>query len=95
MEGALLGLLGVALGTVLGVCLSYPMVVNGLDFSDSFGEGMSNAGVVMSTTVYSAWDVPRMAFFAFACFVVTFLAATWPAWKVSRMEPVKALRNQG
>lgn len=94
MEGGLLGFLGVVVGTLLGVLLSYPMVVNGLDFSESFGEGMSNGGVVMATTVYSAWDVPRMAFFAFACFFVTFLAAVWPAWKVSRMEPVKALRSQ-
>jgi ABC-type lipoprotein release transport system permease subunit len=95
VEGALLGFFGVLLGSLLGVALSYPIVVNGLDFSESMGEGMSNAGVVMSTIIFGAWDIPRMAVFGFACFVVTFLAAIWPAWKVSRLEPVKALRNQG
>jgi len=95
VEGALLGFFGVCMGSLLGVGLSYPIVVSGLDFSESMGEGMSNAGVVMSTIVYGAWDIPRMVVFAFACFVVTFLAAIWPAWKVSRLEPVKALRNQG
>jgi ABC-type lipoprotein release transport system permease subunit len=95
VEGALLGFFGVCMGSLLGVGLSYPIVVNGLDFTESMGEGMSNAGVVMSTIVYGAWDIPRMLVFGFACFVVTFLAAIWPAWKVSRLEPVKALRNQG
>ena len=86
--------LGVLLGSLLGAAFSYSLVVNGLDFSDSMGEGMSTSGVVMATHFYGAWDIPRMITFAIACFIVTFIAAIWPAWKVSRLEPVKALRNQ-
>ena len=95
LEGALLGFFGVLLGSLIGAALSYSTIVNGLDFTESMGEGMSNAGVVMATHFYGAWDIPRMIFFAIACFIVTFIAAIWPAWKVSRLEPVKALRNQG
>jgi len=95
VEGALLGFFGVLLGSLLGAAFSYSLIVNGLDFSDSMGEGMSTSGVVMATHFYGAWDIPRMIIFAIACFIVTFIAAIWPAWKVSRLEPVKALRNQG
>jgi len=93
-EGIVLGAVSIVLGTLLGAVLVWPMKEYGLDFSESYGEGMSNAGVVMSMVVYAAYNWPRMIAFGFAGFLLTVVAAIWPAWKVSQLTPVEALRDQ-
>ncbi len=94
LEGAVLGALSILIGSALGAALVWPLVEYGLDFSESMGEGMSSGGVVMSTVMYSSYNWPRMIVFGIGGFFLTLIAAVWPAWKVSTMEPVPAMRQQ-
>jgi len=94
LEGAVLGFLSIIIGTGLGAAMTWPMVEYGIDFSEEYGEGMTNAGVVMSMVVHSSYNWPRMIVFGIGGFFLTLLAAAWPAWKVSTMEPVPAMRQQ-
>jgi len=94
LEGAVLGAISILIGTALGAALTWPMAEYGLDFSESMGEGMSSGGVVMSTVFYSSYNWPRMIVFGIGGFFLTLIAAIWPAWKVSTMEPVPAMRQQ-
>ena len=94
LEGAVLGFISIIIGTGLGAALTWPMVEYGIDFSEEYGEGMTNAGVVMSMVIHSSYNWPRMIVFGIGGFFLTLLAAAWPAWKVSTMEPVPAMRQQ-
>jgi ABC-type lipoprotein release transport system permease subunit len=94
LEGAVLGAFSIIIGTGLGVALTWPMVEYGIDFSEEYGEGMSNAGVIMSMVIHSSYNWPRMIVFGIGGFFLTLLAAAWPAWTVSTLEPVPAMRQQ-
>lgn len=94
LEGAVLGAVSILIGTALGAALTWPLVEYGIDFSESMGEGMSSGGVVMSTIIHSSYNWPRMIVFGIGGFFLTLIAAVWPAWKVSTMEPVPAMRQQ-
>jgi ABC-type antimicrobial peptide transport system permease subunit len=94
LEGAVLGAVSILIGTTMGAAMTWPMVEYGIDFSESMGEGMSTGGVVMSTVIHSSYNWPRMIVFGIGGFFLTLIAAAWPAWKVSTMEPVPAMRQQ-
>jgi ABC-type lipoprotein release transport system permease subunit len=94
LEGAVLGALSILIGTGLGAALVWPMAEYGIDFHEAMGEGMSSGGVVMSTMLHSSYNWPRMIVFGIGGFFLTLIAAVWPAWKVSTMEPVPAMRQQ-
>ena len=94
LEGAVLGAISIIIGTAIGAALTWPMVEYGIDLSEEYGEGMSTGGIVMSMVIHSSYNWPRMIVFGIGGFFLTLLAAAWPAWKVSTMEPVPAMRQQ-
>jgi ABC-type lipoprotein release transport system permease subunit len=91
-EGLVLGLLGTALGALGGVLISWPIVVHGLDYSAWMGEAMEMEGIVMSSVMRAAWDPARMARYGLAAVMVTMLSAAYPAWYITRLKPVDAMR---
>lgn len=91
-EGLLLGVLGALLGMIGGGALSAWLVVVGLDQRDFVGENYSAAGVVLSGVIHGDVDPVRSVGAIVAAVVATTLAAAWPAWVVSRLTPVEALR---
>ena len=93
LEAAVLGAISIGLGTLLGIAVVWPAMTYGIDFSSQMGEGMSSGGIVMSAMLYPAYNLPRMVAFAVGGFGLTVLAALWPAWKVSRLTPVEAMRH--
>jgi ABC-type lipoprotein release transport system permease subunit len=93
LEASVLGVISIGLGTLLGIAVTWPAVTYGIDFSSQMGEGMSQGGIVMSAMLYPAYNLPRMAVFAAGGFCLTVLASVWPAWKVSRLTPVEAMRH--
>lgn len=94
LEGVILGVLAIGLGTIVGVLLVWPAAVYGIDLTRWMGEAMTSGGVVMSAKMYSVYNWPRMAAFAVGGFMLTVLASVWPAWKVSKLTPVEAMRHQ-
>jgi len=92
LEAAFLGVLGSLAGLVLGGALVAYLVSYGIDYSAYMGESLEMEGLVLSTHMFGAWDPDRMGTYVVATVVVTFLAGLYPAYHLSRLEPVEALR---
>ncbi len=93
LEGLLLGLIGAAAGLALGALFTWPTATYGLDFSSQMGEGMETVGVTVETVFYATWNWPRVGAYLVAGVLFTVLASAWPAWRVSRLRPVDAMRH--
>ena len=91
LEGAILGLLGFAIGLAVGGGLVAHFHTVGIDFS-----GQSNALQQMpglSDTLYPYLSLPRMLFLAVAVALVTVGASLYPAWKTAALQPLQAMRG--
>jgi len=94
LEGMVLGMLGAAAGLLLGLALSWHLVHHGLDYEAmGMGETMETGGVVIDALVLGAWDPARMVVYTCGAVVFCVLAAVYPAWSISRLRPVEALRH--
>ena len=96
LEAVALGLTGAATGTAIGVALVAWTHRTGVDFAKLTGGGPSELtamGVTFSMTFHPTLlpiDVVRVV----AAVVVTSLVASaWPALRVARLEPARALRD--
>jgi ABC-type lipoprotein release transport system permease subunit len=94
LEGLVLGLSGAALGLVGGSLLSIPLVNWGLDMSAALGgESYEAAGVAVSALIKGEWDPDRMLAYGAGAVVFTVAAALYPAWWVTHLTPVRAMRH--
>ena len=95
LEGLLLGLLGAMVGLLLGFAFSWPIVHYGLDYGAMMGGGdtMESGGILMDTVVHGVWDPVRMAIYFTGAVVFCICAAIYPAWTISKLRPVQALRH--
>jgi ABC-type lipoprotein release transport system permease subunit len=92
-EGLLIGLIGACLGLALGALLSWPLVAWGLDYRDVLGETYETGGVVLSGLIKGRWHPSRALSYAGVAVVMATLAALYPAWFVTRLQPVDAMRH--
>jgi putative ABC transport system permease protein len=83
-EGFLLGIIGTALGTL--IALGLIGILHEVTIPFSFGR---QENLVLAPTVGVADVVTTVALTV----VVAVLASLQPAWKASRMDPIKALRH--
>ena len=81
-EGLLLGVGGTALGTVISLAVIYALNVWKISFN--FGQ---QQGMLLSPSIGAA----DIAIIAGTVVLMALLASLQPAWKASRMDPVKAL----
>ena len=93
IEGTLLGFASAVLGTVLGTAFTYPLATSGLDFSQEMGETMMVEGVAMDALMFAQYAPERMVLYAGVAMVMTILASAWPAWRVTRMQPIEAIKH--
>jgi len=84
IEGFSLGILGALIGNIIGVSVVYILNIAKLTFN--FGR---QTGLILSPTV-SFTDI---AIISIIVIIVSVLASLQPAFKASRMEPIKALRH--
>jgi ABC-type lipoprotein release transport system permease subunit len=91
LEGAILGLFAVFLGAALGVGGTVPLVVWGIDYGDMM-QNMQSGGV-LDPVIRSDWAWDEMAFFCVASLVLTVAATIWPAWRVTQLTPLDAMRH--
>ncbi len=93
-EGMFLGIVGAIGGVLLAIAPASYMVFHGLDFSAFMGsETMETEGITMSVVMNGAFDPERMALYSGTAVLFTILAAIYPAWRVTRLQPVDAMRH--
>jgi lipoprotein-releasing system permease protein len=92
VQGSTIGLLGTALGVLVGIGLSWlaPYLLIGI-------EQLTNTDLLRSD-IYPVSDLPidnrwqDIAFIAVVALVLSFFASIYPAWKASKIQPAEALR---
>lgn len=93
-EAAFMGALGALLGLVLALPLVWHTATAGIDFSALMGDDLAVMGVFFDPIIYSdlgLWMLPY-AFGLGLC--ATLLAALYPAWSATRLDPAAALSQR-
>ena len=90
-EGALLGLLGGAVGTLVGAVLIAWLAVSGLDIASVYGD--LDIGYPVQDRIYTAFDAGALLFGWLLAVALAALASLYPAARASRLDPVEALRH--
>jgi putative ABC transport system permease protein len=84
IEGFSLGALGVIIGNLIGLILILILNLSGITFD--FGR---QKGLILRATI----DPIDVLLVSGIVILISVLASLQPAWKASRMEPIKALRH--
>jgi ABC-type lipoprotein release transport system permease subunit len=92
MEGALIGVVGAAIGCGLGLLLIFIVQqAGGLNF-----QTMANMGEItalMGSTIYPTVPLQTVVSRGLTVAVIAALASLYPAWQSSRQEPAEALHH--
>lgn len=91
LEGAILGLLGFAIGLAVGGGAVAHFNAVGIDFSGQSSALQQMPG--LSSTLHPYLSVRRMVLLAFAVALVTLGAALYPALKTANLVPLQAMRG--
>jgi ABC-type lipoprotein release transport system permease subunit len=89
LEGTMIGLVGVALGVVLGLALNGVQKVVGLDFT-AFSS-MSSYTALITDRIYPSWGVSKLLGRASTVAIIAALAAVIPAREAAQRDPAEAL----
>ncbi len=89
LEGALMGLVGVAAGVALGLLINGVTGRTGMDFAEF--SSMSTYMALISGKVYPTWGVDKLLQRALTVLIITTLAALYPAREAAQREPAEAL----
>ncbi len=91
MESLLLGLVGLALGTVLGVAITRSLGESGLDLGQYTAAMETMPGLSAMVYPLVRWD--HVALLAALVLLISLLPPLYPAWRAARLEPVQAIRG--
>ncbi|MBW1880182.1 MAG: ABC transporter permease [Deltaproteobacteria bacterium] len=90
-ETAALTCVAVLAGVPLGLALDAYLIFHGLDLT-SVMEGTSVVGVTWNPLMMGKFDGGKVITVIVGLFVISFLAAIWPAIRAARLKPVEAMR---
>jgi ABC-type lipoprotein release transport system permease subunit len=97
LEAVILGLIGVAIGSLFGSIVVLITAQTGIDYGALSGGGEGEAiafqGVNLSFYVYPVFKAQQILWGAIAVSITCILAAAWPATVASRLEPAEAMRS--
>ncbi len=92
-EAFWIGAIGVALGSVAGVGITWACAEYGLlDWSESIGAGMDFAGSTMAMVIRPVLEPLPAVRAALVVWLLTLMVGFYPAWRVSRLCPADAVR---
>jgi putative ABC transport system permease protein len=96
IESVALGLVGVTIGSLVGVALVFVTSKTGINYAALAGadvEDISFAGINVSYVIYPLIELRHVIFGVLAVTATSVLASTWPAMLAARLEPVEAMRS--
>lgn len=93
LESLLLAGVASLMGLIMGGGLDLLLVEYGLDFSVDGGKGLTYAGITLDPVIHGVIRPQGIIITVASVFIVTLLAALWPALRASRLEPVEAMRE--
>jgi lipoprotein-releasing system permease protein len=91
LEGALIGLVGAALGCALGAALIWWTGTVGIGLGGV--AGMGEIGALMGDRLYPTIGAGTLLSRGALVVAITALASLYPAWQASRSEPAVALHH--
>jgi ABC-type lipoprotein release transport system permease subunit len=89
LEGALLGLIGVGCGIVLGVALNFWLGRVGLDYSQF--SSMSQYMALITGRIYPTLGLEKLAQRGLTALIIAVLASFYPAHEAAQNEPAQSL----
>jgi ABC-type lipoprotein release transport system permease subunit len=89
LEGALMGLVGLAFGVVLGVLFNYLFSRIGFDYS-AFSS-MTSYTALISGRIYPSLGLEKLAQHGVLVLIISILASFYPAYEAAQHEPAKSL----
>jgi putative ABC transport system permease protein len=96
LESIVLGLVGVAIGSVVGTVLVLITSHTGIDYgalSGLRGQEIAYRGLNFSYVIYPKFEFRQIVFGVVAVTTTAVLAALWPAMIAARLEPAEATRT--
>jgi putative ABC transport system permease protein len=96
LESVILGLVGVAIGSVLGTAIVLITSHTGIDYSALGGiraKDVAFRGLSMSYIVYPKFELRHIFYGVIAVSLTAVTASLWPAATAARLEPVEAMRS--
>ena len=89
LEGTLIGVVGVAMGIVLGLAFNGTMQAVGFDFT-SFS-GMTSYTALITDKIYPSWGIGKLLSRGLTVAIIAALAAVIPAREAAQRDPAEAL----
>lgn len=97
LESMVLGFSGVAIGSIAGVLLVLPEIRYGIDLAGLGGMGrdmtFSMEGINLGLVIFPVLKLSDVTRGVVAVIVTSAVATLWPARRISRLEPVEAMRS--
>ncbi len=94
VQGALIGIIGLALGVACGVALALNIDVVVPAIEHMLGTQFLAKDVYYISELPSDLQWPDVAIISVVSFVLTLLATLYPSWRASRVNPAEALRYE-
>lgn len=94
VQGTAIGLIGIALGVILGVLGAWSVADIIAWIENTFHIQFLNAEVYFISYIPSELKWSDVRLIASASFVISVLATIYPAWRASRISPAEALRYE-
>jgi len=91
LEGTMIGLVGVAAGTLLGLAFNGLLMRVGLDYTQF--SSLSSYMALINERVYPSWGVEKLVGRALTVAIIAALAALIPAREAAGYEPAQALHK--
>jgi len=89
LESVFLGLVGVAIGTLLGIGANKLIAIKGFDLSQ--WSGAMELVSSLDPVIYPDTNISNVVVAAILTFVTTVVVSGYPAWRAARMNPVEAI----